>query len=255
MTDQNPGGILLTTIENKVATLEFGHPASNSFPSDLLDRLTNELNHLSKNPLISVVILKSSGTKTFCAGASFDELLTVSNLEEATKFFSGFANVLNAMRNCSKIIIGRIHGKAVGGGVGIIAACDYAIGTQESHIKLSELAIGIGPFVIEPAVTRKIGKSAMAEMTLEASQWKTASWANKKGLYSNVFDTQEELNIEITALANELATYNPDALAEMKKVFWEGTENWTTLLYERAQISGKLVLSDFSRNALSEFKK
>lgn len=255
MTYQNPSGILITKIENSIATLEFGHPASNSFPSDLLDRLTNELNVLSQNSDVSVIVLKSSGPGAFCAGASFDELLAVSNLEEATKFFFGFANVLNAMRNCPKIIIGRIHGKAVGGGVGIIAACDYAIATTNSAIKLSELAIGIGPFVIEPAVTRKIGKCAMAEMTLEATEWKTATWANQKGLYAKICNTPDELDLEITALANKLASYNPAALAEMKKVFWEGTENWTTLLYERAQISGKLVLSDFSRNALSQFKK
>ena len=254
MTTQNPNGILITTIENKIATLEFGHPASNSFPSDLLNRLTNELNILSHNPDVSVIILQSSGTGAFCAGASFDELLAVSNLEEATKFFSGFANVLNAMRNCSKIIVGRIHGKAVGGGVGIAAACDYALATNESSIKLSELAIGIGPFVIEPAVTRKIGKSAMTEMTLEA-EWKTAAWANQKGLYAKVFETQEKLDLEIMAFANKLASYNPEALLEMKKVLWEGTENWDTLLYERAEISGKLVLSDFSRKALNQLKK
>ena len=254
MTTQNQNGTLLTTIENKIAILEFGHPASNSFPSDLLDRLTIELNILSNNPDVSVIVLKSSGSGSFCAGASFDELMAVSNLEEATKFFSGFANVLNAMRNCSKIIIGRIHGKAVGGGVGIAAACDYALATNESAIKLSELAIGIGPFVIEPAVTRKIGKSAMAKMTLE-TDWKTAFWANQKGLYAKVFETTTELDIEIMAFANKLASYNPKALAEIKKVFWEGTENWNTLLYERAEISGKLVLSDFSRKALNEFKK
>ena len=254
MTTQNPNGILITTIENKIATLEFGHPASNSFPSDLLNRLTNELNNLSHNPDVSVIVLQSSGTGAFCAGASFDELLAVSNLEEATKFFSGFANVLNAMRNCSKIIVGRIHGKAVGGGVGIAAACDYALATNESSIKLSELAIGIGPFVIEPAVTRKIGKSAMTEMTLEA-EWKTADWANQKGLYAKVFETQEKLDLEIMAFANKLASYNPEALLEMKKALWEGTENWDTLLYERAEISGKLVLSDFSRKALNQLKK
>ncbi|HSN48809.1 MAG TPA: enoyl-CoA hydratase/isomerase family protein, partial [Flavobacterium sp.] len=157
MTIQNPNGVLITTIENKIANLEFGHPASNSFPSDLLYRLTNEINNLSQNPDLSVIVLKSSGSGAFCAGASFDELLAVSNLEEATKFFSGFANLLNAMRRCSKIIIGRIHGKAVGGGVGIVAACDYAFATNESAIKLSELAIGIGPFVIEPAVSRIMG--------------------------------------------------------------------------------------------------
>lgn len=254
MTTQNPNGVLITTIENKIATLEFGHPASNSFPSDLLNRLTNELNNLSQNPDISVIVLKSSGSGAFCAGASFNELLTVSNLEEATKFFSGFANVLNAMRRCSKIIVGRIHGKAVGGGVGIAAACDFALATNESAIKLSELAIGIGPFVIEPAVTRKIGKSAMTEMTLEA-EWKTAAWANQKGLFAKVFETTSELDIEVTAFANKLASYNPEALSEMKKNLWEGTENWDTLLYERAEISGKLVLSDFSKKALNQFKK
>jgi len=248
-------GSLITTIENKIATLEFGHPASNSFPSDLLKRLTKELNNLSNNSSVSVIVLKSGGTSAFCSGASFDELLEVSNLEEATKFFSGFANVLNAMRNCSKIIIGRIHGKAVGGGIGIAAACDYALATIESNIKLSELTIGIGPFVIEPALTRKIGKSTMAELTLDASEWKTATWANQKGLYAKVFETTTELDIEITAFANKLSSYNPEALIEMKKVFWEGTENWETLLYKRAEISGKLVLSDFSKQALNQFKK
>ena len=253
MTSQNPNGSIITTIENKIATLEFGHPASNSLPSDLLNQLTHELNDLSNNQLVSVIVLKSSGSGAFCAGASFDELLAVSNQEEATQFFSGFANVLNAMRNCSKIIIGRIHGKTVGGGVGIAAACDYAMATNESAIKLSELAIGIGPFVIEPAVRRKIGESAMAEMTLE-TDWKTATWANQKGLYAKVFATTTELDTEIKALANKLASYNPDALFEMKKVFWEGTEHWNTLLYERAAISGKLVLSDFSKNALNQLK-
>jgi len=254
MTTQNPNGSIITTIENKIATLEFGHPASNSFPGELLNRLTNEFNKLSDNNLVSVIVLKSSGSGAFCAGASFDELLAVSNPEEATKFFSGFANVLNAMRNCSKTIVGRIHGKAVGGGVGIAAACDYALATAGSAIKLSELAIGIGPFVIEPAVTRKIGKSAVTEMTLD-TEWKTAAWANQKGLYAKVFETSSELDIEIAAFANKLASYNSQALAEMKKVLWEGTENWNTLLYERAEISGKLILSDFSRKALNQFKK
>lgn len=254
MTTQNPIGILLTTIENKIATLEFGHPASNSFPGDLLNRLTNELDNLSQNPEVSIIVLKSSGQGAFCAGASFEELLTVSNLDEATQFFSGFANVVNAMRRCSKIIVGRIHGKAVGGGVGIAAACDYALATTGSAIKLSELGIGIGPFVIEPAVTRKIGKSATTEMTLEA-EWKTAAWANQKGLYAKIFETSAELDNEIEAFANTLASYNPEALTEMKKALWEGTENWSTLLYERAEISGKLVLSDFSRKALKQFKK
>jgi len=243
-------GSLLTTIENKIATVQFGHPASNSFPRVLLDRLTNELTFLSDNPDISIIVLKSEGNGAFCAGASFDELLAVSTLDEGTRFFTGFANLINAMRSCKKLIIGRIQGKAVGGGVGIIAACDYALATQESAVKLSELAIGIGPFVIEPAVSRKIGKMAMSEMTLGAHEWKTAAWAHQKGLYAKVLENQEELNLEVTAFSKKLANYNPEALCEIKKIFWEGTASWDKLLKERAAISGRLVLSDFTRNAL-----
>jgi methylglutaconyl-CoA hydratase len=250
MLTPDKNGTLLTTLANKIATVQFGHPASNSFPRVLLDRLTNELTFLSDNPDISVIVLKSEGTGAFCAGASFDELLAVSTLEEGTRFFSGFANLINAMRSCRKIIVGRIHGKAVGGGVGIVAACDYALATPESAIKLSELAIGIGPFVIEPAVSRKIGKIAMSELTLAAHEWKSAAWAHQKGLFAKVLDTPEELDQEVIAFANKLALYNPEALFEMKKVFWEGTTHWDKLLKERAAISGKLVLSDFTKNAL-----
>jgi methylglutaconyl-CoA hydratase len=255
MAAQNPNGSLSTTIENKIATVEFGHPASNSFPSQLLDSLTQELKVLSGNKKVSVIVLRSMGEGAFCAGASFDELLAVSNQEQGTVFFSGFANLINAMRNCSKIIVGRIHGKAVGGGVGIAAACDYAFATIDSSIKLSELAIGIGPFVIEPAVSRKIGKSAMSEMTLAAHEWKNTDWAHQKGLYSKVLQNQVELDIDLAHFTSKLASYNPEALIEMKKVMWEGTAHWDSLLLERAAITGKLVLSDFCKNALSQFKK
>lgn len=247
-------GSLSVLIENKIATITFEHPASNSFPSDLLQKLTSELNSISINSEVNVIILQSEG-KTFCAGASFDELLLITDFETGKKFFSGFANVINAMRKCSQIIIGKVQGKAVGGGVGLIAACDFAFANQDAAVKLSEIAIGIGPFVIEPAVSRKIGKTAMAEMTLQPTIWQTADWAVAKGLYADLFDSQAEVTTATTNLAQKLASYNPEALAEMKKVFWEGTENWDELLLERAAISGKLVLSDFTKEALSQFKK
>lgn len=247
-------GSLSINIENKIATVTFSHPASNSFPSDLLQKLTTELNAISKNKDVNVVILQSEG-KTFCAGASFDELLSISNLKDGKKFFSGFADVINAMRKCSKIIIGKIQGKAVGGGVGLIAACDIAFAYQDAAVKLSEIAIGIGPFVIEPAVSRKIGKTAMAEMTLQPTIWQSADWAVAKGLYADLFDSMNEVNDAVNHEAERLASYNPEALAEMKQVFWEGTNHWDMLLYERAAISGKLVLSDFTKEALSQFKK
>ena len=248
-------GSIKTEIVNKIAKVTFSHPASNSFPSSLLQKLTDELEALNKNENVTIIVLQSEGTGAFCAGASFDELVAISNYEDGSKFFSGFANVINAMRKCSKLIIGRIHGKAVGGGVGLAAACDYTFATQKSDIKLSEIAIGIGPFVIEPAVSRKIGKTALAEMTLTPTLWKSANWAKEKGLFANVFENQEELSENTTAFAQKLATYNPEALSEIKKVLWENTEHWDELLYERAAISGKLVLSDFTKKALNEFKK
>lgn len=248
-------GTIETIINGNIATLLFFHPSSNSFPSTLLQQLTDEINALSKNDSVSIIILKSAGTGAFCAGASFDELLSVSNYEEGSRFFSGFANVINAMRKCPKLIIGRIHGKAVGGGVGLASSCDYSFATTKSEIKLSEIAIGIGPFVIEPAVSRKIGKMAMTEMTLNPTAWKTSKWAFEKGLFSEVFENIEDLDIRLEEYTNELSSYNPDALLEMKKVLWEGTSHWDSLLYERAAISGRLVLSDFTKNALEKFKK
>lgn len=253
MTTSDQGSIAID-IQNKIATVTFSHPASNSFPSSLLQKLTSELNSISSNPEVNVVILQSEG-KTFCAGASFDELLSITNLKDGKKFFSGFADVINAMRKCSKIIIAKVQGKAVGGGVGLISACDFAFAYQDAAVKLSEIAIGIGPFVIEPAVSRKIGKNAMAEMSLQPTIWQTADWAVAKGLYVDLFDSMAEVNEATQHLAEKLSSYNPEALAEMKKVFWEGTENWDKLLYERAAISGKLVLSDFTKEALSQFKK
>ena len=249
-------GNLFTIIdENKIATVCFSHPASNSFPSDLLQKLTLEINRLSTLDSVAILILKSEGTGAFCAGASFDELLSISNEIEGNQFFSGFANVINAMRKCSKLIIGRVQGKAVGGGVGLASACDYTFATTNSAIKLSEIAIGIGPFVIEPAVSRKIGKTAFSEMTLSPTKWKSALWANQKGLFTEVFETIELVDENLKVFTEELSTYNPEALVEMKKVFWEGTENWDNLLYERAAISGRLVLSKFTKQALEKFKK
>ncbi|WP_125717881.1 enoyl-CoA hydratase/isomerase family protein [Flavobacterium ustbae] len=254
MSLENTNGSLETSFQNTIAIVQFGHPASNSFPSELLNRLTTEINDLSRNEAVSVIILKSEGSKAFCSGASFDELLKVENEEQGLEFFSGFAHLLNAMRNCNKIIIGRVQGKAVGGGVGIISACDYVFATPQSDVKLSELAIGIGPFVIEPAVSRKIGKTAMTEMTLAGHEWKSAEWALQKGLFSALCKA-EKLDAEVESFAGRLSSYNPEALYEMKKIIWEGTETWESLLFERAAITGKLVLSDFTKSALLQFKK
>lgn len=248
-------GTITTIIENAIATVTFAHPASNSFPSSQLKELTMELDNLSSNESITVIVLQSAGEGAFCAGASFDELLSVTNLEDGTAFFSGFANVINAMRRCKKIIVGRIQGKAVGGGVGLAAACDYTFAVDNAAVKLSEIAIGIGPFVIEPAVSRKIGKTAMSQMALLPAEWKSAQWAYQNGLYSELFSSVSEMDIALQAYAAKLSAYNPEALFGMKKVLWEGTEEWGALLYERAAISGKLVLSDFTVNALNQFKK
>ena len=248
-------GSLYTYIENNIATIEFGHSASNSFPSELLNRLTTSLNELSINEDVHIIVLRSEGEKTFCAGASFDELVSISNLKEGKKFFLGFANVINAIRSNSKMVIGRIQGKVVGGGVGLAAACDYCLATEQASIKLSEFTIGIGPFVIEPAVRRKIGLAAFSELTLDASSWQNAYWAKEKGLYAKVFESIRELDEEVNILAGKLSGYNSEALKAMKKTLWEGTDHWNVLLENKAEISGNLVLSEFTKSALEKFKK
>jgi methylglutaconyl-CoA hydratase len=248
-------GSLYTHIQNKIAVIEFFHPAGNSLPGELLSRLTAAINELSSNNAVNVIILKSEKETTFCAGASFNELNAITTVDDGNKFFLGFANVINAMRKCSKLIIGRVQGKAVGGGVGLAAACDYCFATEQASIKLSEFTIGIGPFVIAPAVARKMGMAALSELTLDASNWQNAYWAKEKGLFARVFESIEEMDKEVDNLALKLSQYNPEALKEMKKVLWEGTEHWDILLEERAKISGKLVLSETTKSALLKFKK
>ena len=242
------------TIKNKVGYIEFFHPNRNSMPSDILLKLTETIVEAGNTNAIHVIVLQSGGFRTFCAGASFNEVMAVTTTQEGKAFFSGFAHVINAMRTCPKIILGRVQGKTVGGGVGLAAATDYCMASKHAAIRLSELSIGIGPFVIEPAVTRKIGLSAMAQLTIDAETFFSAEWAKNKGLYTDVFETNEALDEAVTALAEKLSTYNPEALTQMKSVFWKGTQHWDTLLLERAEISGTLVLSDFTKNTLKRFR-
>ena len=240
-------------VENKVGYIEFYNSPHNALPSEMLARLTELIGTAGADLSVAVIVLKSGGDRTFCAGACFDELVAISNPQQGAAFFEGFANVINALRNCPKITIGSVQGKAVGGGVGLAAATDYCLATTHSEIKLSELTIGIGPFVIEPAVTRKIGLSAMSQLTLESSTFFSAQWAQEKGLFMKVCASKDVLDTEVKLLAELLCEYNPEALQKLKKTFWEGTEHWDKLLQERASISGRLVLSDFTKTQLQKY--
>lgn len=244
-----------TELHKGIATIEFFHPQSNSLPGSLLNELAAAITHVGDDPAAKVIILRSGGDRTFCAGASFDELVAIKNEKQGLEFFSGFAKVINAMRHCPSLIIGRIQGKCVGGGVGIVAAADYAIATEHADVKLSELAVGIGPFVVGPAVERKIGTSAFSQLAIDATMWRKADWARKRGLFAEVHPDIASLDEAVSKLAHTLAHSSPDAMAEIKKMFWKGTENWDQLLMERAKISGRLVLSDFTREAIAKFKQ
>ena len=247
-------GEVKCNIEEGIAIIEFSHPLSNSLPGKVLAKLAETITDLGNNDNVVVIILKSAGERVFCAGASFDELISIKDLETGKIFFSGFANVINAARKCPKFIIGRVQGKAVGGGVGMASAVDFCYATKHASVKLSELAVGIGPFVVGPAVERKVGKSAMSMMAINATQWYSADWAKEKGLYADTFETAEEMDIAIDVLVNKLVKSNPEAMRLLKGVFWEGTDHWDELLKERAAISGKLVLSEFTINAIDQFK-
>ena len=243
-----------TEHENGVASIEFFHPQSNSLPGKILEALAEAIEIEGKNADTKLIILRSAGEKIFCAGASFDELAAINNEEQGLQFFSGFAKVINAMRKAPKFIIVRIQGKCIGGGVGLAAAADYAIAVEGSEIKLSELAVGIGPFVVGPAVERKLGLSAFSQLTIDATMWRSADWARRKGLFAELHPDVAGMDTSIKRLANTLAASSPDAMHEIKKVLWKGTEHWDDLLKERAAISGRLILSEYSKNFIEKFK-
>ena len=243
-----------STITEGIGTITFFHPQSNSLPGEILRKLALEIEAMGKNDNAKVIVLQSEGEKAFCAGASFDELISIKDLETGKIFFSGFAGVINAMRKVPKFVIARVQGKAVGGGVGLASAADYTLALSTASVKLSELAVGIGPFVVGPAVERKVGSSAFCQLAINASEWQTAQWAKEKGLYAEIFDEINQLDEAIHQLAHRLSTSNPEAMMLLKKAAWQGTEHWDTLLIERAEMSGKLVLSDFTVNAINKFK-
>ena len=248
-------GFVNAEVADGICTVTFFHPASNSLPGSILSKLAKTIHTAGADKDTRVIVLKSSGERAFCAGASFDELLALKNESEGLEFFSGFANVINAIRTCPKFVIGRVQGKAVGGGVGLAAAVDHCFATKHASVKLSELAIGIGPFVVGPAIERKVGTSGFSQLSIDATSWKTASWAAQYGLYADVFDNTEEMDGAVNRLATQLASSSPEAMQELKKVLWKDTDDWDDTLKALAQISGRLILGDFSKQAINSFKK
>ncbi|WP_020404029.1 enoyl-CoA hydratase/isomerase family protein [Gracilimonas tropica] len=253
MSEQN--GAVNLSINNNIGTIEFYHPKGNSLPGAILRELAQTITDAGENNEIRVIVIKSRGDGAFCAGASFDELIAIEDYDTGKEFFMGFALVLNAMRTCPKLIIVRVHGKTVGGGVGIASAGDYTFAHENASVKLSELALGIGPFVVGPAVERKIGTSAFSAMAVDATNWYDAKFAREKGMFNKVFDSVADLDQAVKELAEQLAKSSPDAMKNLKAVLWKGTDDWDLLLEQRAEISGRLVLSDFTKNFIKKFKE
>jgi methylglutaconyl-CoA hydratase len=244
-----------SVLQNGIRSVEFFHPQSNSLPAQILSELADAITAAGNDPDTRVIVLRSIGDKAFCAGASFDELVAIDDEAGGLKFFSGFAHVINAMRKTPQPIIARIQSKCVGGGVGLAAAADYAIAIDNASIKLSELAVGIGPFVVGPVVERKMGIAAYTQLAFDAQSWRSAAWAREKGLFAEVHESISNIDDSIERLAKQLALSNPEAMKDIKRASWAGTDHWDTLLFERAAISGRLVLSDFTKNAIAQFKK
>ena len=255
METENTNGSLYVTSENGIGSITFAHPLSNSLPGNLLNRIAQAFTELGNDKDTKVIVFQSEGDRAFCAGAALNELVAIENKEDGEAFFSGFAKVINAMRTCGKFVVGRVQGKAVGGGVGLIGACDYIFATENASVKLSEISIGIGPFVIEPVLSRKMGVAATSQLSIDATHWQNAYWAKDKGLFSQVFENIKDLDKSLQELLEKLASYNPDSMLALKQSFWKGTDHWDQLLTERAQLSGTLVLSKETQKALQKFKK
>lgn len=247
------GGDVTVTVSDGIGTIHFGHPKGNSLPGALLRRLAEAITWVGRDPAARVIVLRSDGAGPFCAGASFDELIEIQDERAGEEFFSGFARVILAMIRAPKFVLVRVHGKTAGGGVGIAAAGDYTFAVRGASAKLSELAVGIGPFVVGPVIERRIGRGPYAAMSVD-TDWRDAAWGERHALYARVCDDVATMDASINALAGTLAGSNPDAMALMKQVFWAGTEEWDTLLADRARMSGRLVLSEFTRKAIGKFR-
>ncbi|MFT3885565.1 MAG: enoyl-CoA hydratase/isomerase family protein [Flavobacteriales bacterium] len=247
-------GYVNSNITDGIATVTFHHLKSNSLPGHVLRGMAEAITTAGKDPSVRVIVLRSDGDKAFCAGASFDELTSIADMAQGTAFFSGFAQVINAIRKAPVFVIGRIHSHTVGGGVGLACAVDIAYAHEGASARLSELAIGIGPFVVGPAIERKVGNGLFGLLTATPATRRSAAWCEQHGIYAGVFPTIEALDERIAAHARELAGYNPEAMAELKRVMWRGTDDWDHLLAERAAQSGRLVLSAFTRTAIARFK-
>ncbi len=251
---QPANGSVSLSVADGVARIVFATPHHNALPADVLSLLADAIDRAGHQSDVRVVVLQSGGDRTFCAGASFDELAAIGDEASGRQFFGGFARVINACRRCPCLIVGRIQGKAIGGGVGLAAAVDYALATEQAAIRLSELSIGIGPFVVGPAIERKIGKAAFAELSIDTNE-RPASWALAHGLYAEVHPSIDALETAVAALAGRLARFSPDAMAALKRVLWEGTDHWDTLLDERAALSGRLVLTPPAQEALRRIRE
>lgn len=247
-------GYVKSLASNHIGTLIFSHPKGNSLPKEILASLLNEIRNLNEKPEVRVIVLKSEGAGAFCSGASFEELRSISTQKDGDKFFSQIAEVLLALRSSPKFVIGRIQGKAVGGGVGLVSACDYLLAHESASLRLSELALGIGPFVVGPVIERKIGHANYAYMSIDAD-WRDATWAKQAGLYTEIFKDVAALDGAVDSLAAKLAACSPEAMKELKRVLWEGTEHWEKLLPQRATISGKLVLSEYCKGKVAAVGK
>lgn len=248
-------GYVRSSVRNHIATIEFYHPKGNSLPGKLLEDLAIAVQSAGNNAEAKVVVLRSIEHDVFCSGTLLEELIPMKTSEEGFKFFSGFARVINAMRKCPKFIVVAVHGKCVGGGVGLVAAADYAIALEGADVRLSELCIGFGPFTIGPAIQRKMGLSAFSQLAIDAHLWRSADWARRKGLYAELHPNKRSMEDSITRLSTSLSQVDPKVTEEMKKSLWVGTENWDTLLEEKARISSKLVVMDQAREYLEKMKK
>ncbi|NND31304.1 MAG: enoyl-CoA hydratase/isomerase family protein [Saprospiraceae bacterium] len=248
-------GTVECLVRDQVSWITFSHPKHNSMSSAQLQRLSNVLLEEGSSSQSKVIVLQSAGDRTFCAGANFDELLAIRTMEEAIQFFQGFAQLILAIAGCEKLVIGRVQGKAVGGGVGVLAAMDYCMATQWASVRLSELSIGIGPYVIEPAILRKIGRASFTKLALNPQEWQTADWAREEGLYQDVFEDNRKLDIYLKKYLQTMTSYSYEALKGMKQMLWQGAEDWSGLLSERAKTSARLLMQEETRELLYSVAK
>ncbi len=248
--------LLQSVDERGVCTLTLNRPdIHNAFDDSLIAAITTAFTELGTDPTVRVVILAGAG-KSFSAGADLGWMKRMASYGRDDNYADALAlaEMVHAIAACPKPVIARVHGAAFGGGVGLVAACDMAVGGPRASFCLSEVKLGLIPAAISPYVIEAIGTRAARRYFLTAERFDAAE-ALRLGLLHSLVDDEAALDTTISGLVDALLTGGPHALAAAKRLI-SGVANQPISADLRADTAARIAdirVSDEGQEGLRAF--